>query len=88
MYATLLWASYCFPKIYKSLVVYQFYCMALFLSQTRHMINYVSKFCMDEILDLILFFKVRFGSTLNITDKQNTVAQVVEHLTVNQRLAS
>ena len=29
-----------FPKIYKPLVVYRFYCMALFYSQTRsHMIN-------------------------------------------------
>ena len=43
------------------------------------MINYVNKFCMDEILDLVPFFKVRYDSTLNITDKQSTVAQVVEH---------
>ena len=39
MYATLLWASLRFPKICKPLVIYRFYCMALFHSQTRrHMI--------------------------------------------------
>ena len=35
MYATLLWTSYRFPKIDKPLVVYRFYCIALFHSQTR-----------------------------------------------------
>ena len=41
MYATLLWTSLRFPKIDKPLVVYRFYCMALFHSQKRlHMINY------------------------------------------------
>ena len=40
MYAMLLWTSLRFPKIDKPLVVYRFYCMALFHSQTlRHMIN-------------------------------------------------
>ena len=40
MYATLLWKSLRFPKIDKPLVVYRFYCMGLFYSQTRrHMIN-------------------------------------------------
>ena len=40
MYATLLWTSLRFPKIDKPLVVYRFYCMTLFHSQTRcHMIN-------------------------------------------------
>ena len=40
MYATLLWTSLRFPRIDKPLVVYRFYCMALFHSQTRrHMIN-------------------------------------------------
>ena len=40
MYATLLWTSLRFPKIDKPLVVYRFYYMALFHSQTRrHMIN-------------------------------------------------
>ena len=40
MYATLLWTSKRVPKIDKPLVVYRFYCMALFHSQTRrHMIN-------------------------------------------------
>ena len=40
MSATLLWTSLHFPKICKPLVVYQFYCMALFHSQTRrHMIK-------------------------------------------------
>ena len=34
MYATLLWTSKRFPKIDKPLVVYIFYCMTLFLSQT------------------------------------------------------
>ena len=42
MYATLLWTSLRFPKIDKPLVVYRFYCMALFHSQTRrHMIKKV-----------------------------------------------
>ena len=41
-YATLLWTPLRFPKIDKSLVVYRFYCMALFHSQTRrHMIKVV-----------------------------------------------
>ena len=41
MYATVLWI----PKICKPLVVYRFYCMVLFHSQTRrHMINYVIEF--------------------------------------------
>ena len=36
----LLWTSLRFPKIDKSLVIYRFYCMALFHSQTRrHMIT-------------------------------------------------
>ena len=40
MYATLLWTSLRFPKIDKPLVVYRFYCMALFHFLTRrHMIN-------------------------------------------------
>ena len=40
MYAMLLWTSKHFPKICKPLVVYRFYCMELFHSQTRHhMIN-------------------------------------------------
>ena len=40
MYATLLWTSKRFPKINKPLVVYRYYCMALFHSQTRrHMIK-------------------------------------------------
>ena len=39
MYTTLIWTSKRFPKICKRLVVYRFYCMALFHSQTlRHMI--------------------------------------------------
>ena len=39
MCGTLLWTSLRFPKIDKPLVVYRFYCMALFHSQTRrHMI--------------------------------------------------
>ena len=42
MYATLLWTSLRFPKIDKPLVIYRFYCMALFHSQTRrHMINII-----------------------------------------------
>ena len=32
MYLPLLWKSLRFPKIYKPIVVYQFYCMALFHS--------------------------------------------------------
>ena len=45
MCATLLWTSLRFPKIDKPLVVYRFYCMALFHSQTRrHMIN-ICKTC-------------------------------------------
>ena len=39
MYATLLWTSLRVPLIHKPLVVYRFYCMVLFHSQTqRHMI--------------------------------------------------
>ena len=34
MYANLLWTSKSFPKICKPLVVYRFYCMTLFHSQT------------------------------------------------------
>ena len=42
MYATLLWTSLRVPKIDKPLVVYRFYCMALFHSQTRrHMRNII-----------------------------------------------
>ena len=41
MYATLLWTPLQFPCIYKPLVVYRSYCMALFHSQMRgHMINF------------------------------------------------
>ena len=41
MYAMLLRMSKHFQKICKPLVVYQFYCMALFHSQTRrHIINF------------------------------------------------
>ena len=44
MYATLLWTSLRFPKIDKPLVVYRFYCMALFHSQTRrHMISTIKQ---------------------------------------------
>ena len=40
MYATLLWTSYRFQKICKPLVVYRFYCLALYHSQTPcHVIN-------------------------------------------------
>ena len=40
MYATLLWTLLRFPKIDNPLVVYRFYCMALFHSQTlRHIIK-------------------------------------------------
>ena len=40
LYATLLRTSYRFPKVCKPLVVYRFYCMALFHFQTgHHMIN-------------------------------------------------
>ena len=43
MYVPLLWTSKRFPKIDKPLVVYIFYCMALFHSQTRrHMIKLVA----------------------------------------------
>ena len=43
MYATLLWTSLRFPKIDKPLVVYRFYCMTLFHSQTRcHMIKSIN----------------------------------------------
>ena len=38
MYAMLLWTSLRFPKIDKPLVVYRFYSMALFHSQTRDVI--------------------------------------------------
>ena len=51
MYATFLWTSFHnVIKICKSLVVYRFYCMALFHSQTRrHMIN---KSCEIKTFDL------------------------------------
>ena len=40
MYATMLWMSLRFPLTYKPLVVYRFYCLVLFHSQTqRHMIK-------------------------------------------------
>ena len=40
MYAMLLWMSKCFSKICKPPVVYRFYCIALFHSQTRrHMVK-------------------------------------------------
>ena len=41
MFTTLLWIHNISRKIYKPLVVYRFYCMALFHSQMRyHMINF------------------------------------------------
>ena len=44
MYTVLLWTSEHFPKICKPLVVCQFYCMALFFSQTQcHVIKYILK---------------------------------------------
>ena len=63
MYATLLWTSQRFPKIDKPLVVYRFYCMALFHSQTRrHMTNcnyaykiyYKNRDCHMQIIESIV----------------------------------
>ena len=49
VYATLFLTSYRVPKIDKPLVVYRFYCMALFHSQTRrHMINKITPFQMSR----------------------------------------
>ena len=50
MIATLLWTSKRFPKIDKPLVVYRFYCMAFFHSQTRrHMIKRYIQVYFDNI---------------------------------------
>ena len=43
MYATLLWTPKNLRKKYKPLVVYRFYCMALFHSQTR--CHIIKEFC-------------------------------------------
>ena len=54
MYATLLWTSLRFPKIDKPLVVYRFYFMGLFHSQTRrHMINAFSHSLTIYTFDLV-----------------------------------
>ena len=68
MYATLLWTSKRFPKICKPLVVYRFYCMALYHSKTRrHMISMFSEHLRDmeetkrggECILQSFFFQIR-----------------------------
>ena len=60
MYATLLWTSLRFAKIDKPLVVYRFYCMVLFHSQTRrHMINLNSILLLSSLyLDSMLIYDI------------------------------
>ena len=54
MYATLLWTSLRFPKIDKPLVVYRFYCMALFHSRTRrHVINNFNRLFQNNIIIIL-----------------------------------
>ena len=70
---TLLWASQRFPKIYKPLVVYQFYCMALFHSQTRrHMIKeyYTIREYSDVLLNMNFISPIEVEYVYSITGEQ------------------